>query len=293
VLRPALTGPPRQVLSQVAQIYFQPSVSTGLVIVVALAAVRPWAAAGMLWASVVALAVSRLGRLDRASGEAGLLGYNAALTGAGLLSLFAPSPRVFAAVTVAGVVTPMITARWSRWGRLPPLTIQFVACVWAALWLGDLLGPGVAPQGCPDGPAIVPCGVGQVTFIAGALPGLAVCAAITWHAPIAGLWLGLGAAAGGLGGLLGAEAQAVGLAINAGLTAQALAVFDRHPALRLLGVALAAALCLLCARLAVPYFTLPFNLATWTILLVPARAATCRVPSPARAAEGSRGAGLC
>lgn len=272
VLRSTLTDLLRQALAQVAQIYFQASAWVGLVILAALAVVHPWAAAGMACASVVALVVSRLARLDRAAAEAGLFGYNAALTGAGLLSLFSPSPRIFAAVTLVGVASPLITARWLRWGGLPPLTLQFVVFVWAALWLGDgVFGPGLAPPGCPAGPAIVPCGVGQVTFIAGALPGLCVCAAIVWRAPIAGLWLIVGAALGGLGGRLGAEAQAVGLAVNAGLTAMGLAVSGRHPALRLLGVALAAALCLLCARFAVPYFTLPFNLAAWTVLRIPAR----------------------
>lgn len=273
VVLSALTGLLRQALAQVAQIYFQSSAWTGLVVLTALAFVQPWAAAGMSLASVVAVAVSRLARLDRPAGEAGLLGYNAALTGAGLLSLFTPSVASVALVTLVGGVTPLITARWLQWGRLPPLTFQFVVFMWAALWFGDVLGPEVAPPGCPAGPAIVPCGVGQVTFIAGALPGLCVCAAIVLHAPIAGLWLGFGAALGGLGGLLlGAEALAVGLAVNAGLTAQGLAVSGRRPVLRFLGVLLAAALCLLGARFAVPVFTLPFVLATWTVLRIPARA---------------------
>lgn len=263
---PALPGPLRQIFTQVAQIYFQPSALAGLVIVAALAVVQPWAAVGMVWASLVALAVARLARLDRATGESGLYGYNAALTGAGLLSVFAPEPRVFIYLTLVSGLAALISARWLRWGRLPPLTLQFVVAMWGALWLGETLGPKLELAGCPGGAAIVPCGIGQVTFIAGTLPGLCVWAALAWFAPTAGLWLGIGAALGGLGGVLGAEAQAIGLAVNVGLTAQGLTVFGRGFIVRLAGAALAAGLCLLCARLDLPYFTLPFNLATWTLL---------------------------
>ena len=284
---PALPGPLRQLLAQVAQIYFQSSAFAGLVIIAALAIVRPWAAVGMLWASLVALAVARLTRLDRTAGESGLYGYNAALTGAGLLSMFRPEPRVFVCLTLVSGLAALLSARWLRWGRLPPLTLQFVVAMWGALWLGDALGGTLELAGCPDGAAIVPCGIGQVTFIAGALPGLCVWAALAWFAPLAGLWLGIGAALGGLGGLLGAEAQAIGLAVNVGLTAQALTVFGRGFVVRIIGAMVAAGLCLLCARLELPYFTLPFNLATWTLLGLSTAPA-----APASAMSGSPGPGL-
>jgi urea transporter len=77
----------------------------------------------------------------------------------------------------------------------------------------------------------------------------------------------LGAALGGFGGLAGAPSQAVGLAVNLGLVALGLTVLGRGVIARLLGMALAATLCLLGARVGLPYFTLPFVLATWALLL--------------------------
>ncbi len=269
-----LPGPLRQLLTQVAQIYFETSALTGLVIVAALAVVQPWAAVGMGWGSLVALVVARLARLDRLSGESGLYGYNAALTGAGLLSMFAPDPRVFVYLTLVSAIGVLLSARWLRWGKLPPLTILFVSAMWGALALGDRLGDLVALPGCPDGAAIVPCGIGQVAFIAGALPGLCVWLAIVGFAPLAGLWLGLGAALGGVGGLLWAPAQAIGLAVNVGLTMQALTVFRRSLSIRGIGGLLAAGLCLAAAWSELPYFTLPFNVTTWALLLATAPART-------------------
>jgi len=264
---PALPGPLRQLLTQVAQIYFEKSALTGLVIVAALAVVQPWAAVGMGWASLVALAVARLARLDRVSGDSGVYGYNAALTGAGLLSMFTPEPRVFVYLTVVSAVGTLLSARWLRWGKLPPLTILFVLAMWGALGLEDRLGDRMALPGCPTGAAMIPCGIGQVTFIGGALPGLCVWAAIVWFARSAGLWLGLGAALGGGGGLLWAPAQAIGLAVNVGLTMQALTVFRRGALVRGLGGSLAAAGCLGGAWIELSYFTLPFNIATWALML--------------------------
>lgn len=269
-LRQALHPVLRQILAQVAQIHFQPSALTGLVMLAALAAVRPWAAAAAALASVAVLITARLARLAGAAAQAGLLGYNASLTGAGLLSLYEPGARVFVYLLAFSVISPFLITRWLRWGKLPALTFPFVLAMGGALALGELLGPRAVLGGC-DGSlaARLPCGIGQVTFIAGSLPGLCVWAAITWHHRSAGLWLGLGAAAGLLAAHApGAEAQAIGLAVNLGLIAQGLTVFDRGIPARLVGLALGAALCLLFGRLGLPYFTLPFNLATWTLLLI-------------------------
>lgn len=262
-----LPGPLRQLFAQAAQIYLQPSAAVGLVIVGSLAAVRPWAAVGLLWASVVALAVTRVARLDRGAGEAGLLGFNAALIGAGMLSLFAPGPGVFGYLTLVAAGTTLISAGWGRWLPGPPLTIQFVAAMWGALGLGARLGEPIAAGGCEEGIAGVACGIGQVTFVAGALPGLCVGLAVLGWAPAAGLWLWLGAGLGlATAGLVAAPGQAIGLAVNLGLTALALTVLGRGVAARAVGLGLAAGLCLLCGYLRAPYFTLPFNLATWAVL---------------------------
>ena len=57
-----------------------------------------------------------------------------------------------------------------------------------------------------------------------------------------------------------------------GLTALALTVLGRGVAARAVGLGLAAGLCLLCGYLRAPYFTLPFNLATWAVLAATAGA---------------------
>lgn len=268
VLLPGLLNLLRALLVQPAQIYFQPTPAAGAAIVAALAVVRPWAAVGMLGAGALAWLAARLLRLDRARADAGLLGFNAALTGAGLLSLFDPGPRVFAYLAAVAVTSALVCDRWLRRPRVPPLTFPFVIAMLGAVALGDRLGPAITPLGCDDGPVgLVPCGVGQVAFVAGALPGLAVWLAIAARAPLQALWLAFGAALGGLGGLAFAGSQAVGLAVNLGLVALGLTVTDRGVIARLIGMTIAATLCMLAAAVGLPYFTLPFVLATWALLL--------------------------
>lgn len=269
-----LRGIVRQWLAQVAQIYFQPSAWTGLVILSALAATRPWAALGMGLASGTALVVSRLRRVGGPGGDpvSGLWGYNASLTGAGLLTLYTPGPAVLLYLIGVSIASALLSARWVGWGKLPALTAQFVVAMWGARALGPLLGAVQAAPGCDGGLAgLVPCGIGQVTFVSGALAGAAVWAAITVHRARDGVWLAIGAATGVLGAAgLGhwlplAATQSVGLAVNLGLIALGLAVFERSLATRLAGLGLGAALCLGLARARVPYFTLPFNLVVWAL----------------------------
>lgn len=263
-----------QLLVQVAQIHFQRSALTGLVMFAALASISRWAAAGTAVASVTALLTARLLRQDDAAASAGLLGYNASLTGAGLLSLYAPSPGLFAYLIAVSAISTVVSARWVRWGRLPALTLQFVLAMWGAAALGEMFENRVSLAGCDGGlETRWLCGIGQISFIAGPLPGLGVWAAITWHDRRGGLWLALGAGAGLLlAQLPGLEAHSIGLMVNLALIAQGLTVFGRPTALRILGLVLGAGLCLLCGMLRLPYFTLPFNLATWAILLLGQRA---------------------
>lgn len=269
-----LRGIVRQWLAQVAQIYFQPSAWTGLVIISALAATRPWAAFGMGLGSGTALVVSRLRRDGGpvAAPVSGLWGYNASLTGAGLLTLYAPGPAVLLYLVGVSIASALLSARWMRWGKLPALTAQFVVAMWGARALDPLLGAGQAAPGCDSGLlGLVPCGIGQVTFISGALAGTAVWAAITVHRGRDGVWLAIGAATGVLGAAgLGrwlplAATQSVGLAVNLGLIALGLAVFERSLATRAAALGLGAALCLGLAWARVPYFTLPFNFVVWAL----------------------------
>lgn len=267
-------APARFLLRQVGQIHFQGSALTGLVMLLALAAVSPAAAAGAAFASAVALLTAFVARLPRAALREGLYGYNAALTGAGLLSFFAPALPVFAYLTLVSAASVLITARWLAWGRLPALTMQFVLAMWLAFALEPWLGARLAPAGCAPDWTFISCGIGQVTFIGGTLPGLAVWLAFTWHHRAQGLWLGLGAALAWLATLLldtilpGLHAgnQMIGLAVNAALVAQGLTVFGHSPKQRLVGVLLCVPLCLGLGLAAIPYFTLPFNLVTWALI---------------------------
>ena len=278
-----------QWLAQVAQIYFQPSPWTGLCILSALAVTRPWAALGMGLASCIALAVSRLRRVGGPGGDpaSGLWGYNASLTGAGLLTLYPPGSAVLLYLIGVSIASALLSARWVRWGKLPALTAQFVVAMWGARALGPLLGAAAPAPGCDSGLwGLVPCGIGQVTFISGALAGGAVWAAITLHRARDGLWLAIGAATGVLGAAgLGrwlplAATQSVELAVNLGLIALGLAVFERSLVTRLAGLGLGAALCLGLGWARVPYFTLPFNLVVWA-LWTPRGGPARRAGSPA------------
>lgn len=281
-----------QLLAQIGQIHFQRSALTGLVMLAALASVSRWAALGAAVASLTALSTARLLRLDGELARAGLLGYNASLTGAGLLSLYPPSARVWLYLIGVSALSTGLSARWLRWGRLPPLTLLFVLSMWGAAGLGRVLAEPLAAGGCDGNPAALwACGIGQISFVAGALPGLCIVAAITAVSWREGLWLGLGAAAGLLAARLpGAQAMSIGLMVNLALIAQGLTVFGRSVPARLLALGLGAGLCLLLGALRLPCFTLPFNLATWCLVLAskPVSGRTAPARSPRAAGSTSR-----
>jgi len=269
----SLPAPLSQLLKQIGQIHFQDAPLTGIAILLALASVEPWAAAGMAFASSVALITARIARLPVDKAHDGLYGYNAALTGAGLFTLFAPSPALFGYLALVSVATAFVSARWVAWGRLPALTIQFVVAMWGAWQLSALLGLPQPGLGCAKGLAqFLPCGIGQVNFIGSLSGGLAVWLAITVQSREQGLWLGIGAACGWLASYAldaivpGAAGQSIGLAVNLALIAQGLTVFGQGVATRCIGIALGVPACLLFGALGLPYFTLPFNLVTWLLL---------------------------
>ena len=271
----------KQLLVQIAQIYFQPSAYTGLVILAALAWVRPGAALGMSLGGLSALLTSRLaaGRAGSEDARAGLWGYNASLSGAGLLSLYTPDLALYAYVVCSSIVTTLMSRRWLAWGRLPLLTFPFVLTMWGAYALQHLFAVSQSRSGCAGGLlGLIPCGVGQIAFIGGVLPGLAVWAAIMVRSQAQGCWLALGAACGVLVSEVVApwlsltHIQTVGPAINMGLTAQGLTVFARGVRVRWLGIFVSALLCYVLSswltRAGIGYFTFPFNLGTWLMLLL-------------------------
>lgn len=278
---PGIRSASSQLLVQIAQIYFQPSAYTGLLILAALAWVWPWAALGMSLGSLTALLTSRVaeGRTASAEARAGLWGYNASLAGAGLLSLYNPGSALCAYIVLSSIATTLVSRRWLAWGKLPLLTFPFVVTMWGAHALQHLFTVSQPRSDCAGGLlGLIPCGIGQITFIGGVLPGLAVWAAIMVRSQAQGSWLALGAACGVLVSEVVApwlsltHLQTVGPAINLGLTAQGLTVFARGVRVRWLGIFVSALLCyvlsLWLTRAGIGYFTFPFNLATWLMLLL-------------------------
>ena len=160
--------------------------------------------------------------------------------------------------------------------------------------------PHDADQGCDAAtPGFVFCSVGQVVFIAPLVLGL-----LTWY--VLALWnvratlWALAAAVAVWAGLVSATslvsqtlptwlaslssltsfglswpsiaAQAGGMGVNAFLAALGLGAFGRPASQRFAGAWLASILCVVLghalAPIGWPYFTLPFNLAVWTVLAV-------------------------
>ncbi|WP_176399078.1 urea transporter [Pandoraea sp. PE-S2T-3] len=263
-----------------AQIYFIPSAGIGLLLfAVLMLADRPAALAGLA-ASVGASLVALVLRLPRDARRSGLFGYNAALTGIAFGALWQPDLTSAVWLSVCVCLTVIASAELVR-HRLPALTGPFVAVMalsWAMQpWLGLL--PRTGALACDTGtPGFVFCSVGQVVFVAPLVLGL-----LTWYvlalwnaratvwALAAGVvvWLGIALLAQHWPALAG---QAGGIGVNGFLAALGLGVFHRRPGVRLAGAALAGLFCIvlgaLLGPLGWPYFTLPFNLAVWTLLAV-------------------------
>jgi urea transporter len=264
----------RVVLRQIGQIHFQRSTLTGAAILLALALVNPWAAAGALYASVLAVGVARVARMSRRHFRQGLYGYNAALTGAGYLSFFAPGPEVFALLGAVSVATVLLTGVWLRFCRLPALTIQFVVAMWLALGMENVLGLPLGPPGCANNWASIFCSVGQITFVSGVGPSLMLLLAFARHSREETAWLAWGATmAWAVSEVVQAglpqwapAGMALGMAVNVALVGQGLTVFGLPVHWRHAGIALCMPLCLLFSMLELPYFTLPFCLTVWAIL---------------------------
>ncbi|VVE68045.1 Urea transporter [Pandoraea captiosa] len=230
-------------------------------------------------ASVCAIAL----RLAPTQRRSGLLGYNAALTGVAFAALWQPNETFATWLAICVGMNVILTAALARY-RVPALTGPFVAVMtlsWAMqYWLPLTPRPGT--PGCDAGaPGFVFCSVGQVIFMAPLVLGL-----LTWY--LLALWnaratlwaLASGAAIWAMLSVLttvwpALATQAGGIGVNAFLAALGLGVFGRHPNVRLVGAALAAVICIALghwlAPSAWPYFTLPFNLAVWTVLALTKR----------------------
>ncbi|RRW98481.1 hypothetical protein EGJ54_03255 [Pandoraea apista] len=273
----------RGTVANFAQIYFIPSAGIGMLLFALLALADLPAALSGLAASVAASCLGIALRLPREQRRSGLLGYNGALTGIAFGALWQPNATFAAWLVVCVCLTVFMTVILAR-HSLPALTGPFVGVMvltWAAQpWLALL--PRMGALSCDTGtPGFVFCSVGQVVFVAPLVLGL-----LTWY--LLALWnvrVTLWALAAGISvwaGLAGLAipwpamaAQAGGIGVNAFLAALGLGVFNRRPALRFAGAALASVICIALGQalgpLGWPYFTLPFNLAVWIVLGATAR----------------------
>lgn len=268
-------------LAGIGQIYFQAAPLPGAVLLLCLYLSRPSLALGCLLGVIAATATAGAAGFPRQQRQLGLYGFNAALSGIGLCSFYQPNPALWLWIVLAGVLTAGVTHAFLRWSKLPALTFQFVLVMLLAASFGPALGlerlPALqTPGACSAGLLAYPwCIAGQVSFIASAPLGCLVWLALARQGWQAAAWALLGAVLAwcallgdGLWPQLQIGAQAVGMGVNAMLALLGLSVFQRAWPLRLCGGALSIALCLALGGRALPYFTLPFVLATWTVLLL-------------------------
>ncbi len=291
------------VLNGIAQIYFQPSVLTGAVLLFALYATRPALALAALAGVAIANLSAYALHLPPQRIRNGLYGYNAALSSIGLCALYLPAdfPDSLAAiqphasllawVAAASIAGMAATHALLRWSRLPALTLPFVVTMLLATLLGEKTGLllQAAPAAASAGPLIEYqfYALAQASFIGSAPLGMLVLAALAayrWHEAVwallgAGLaWCALTAASAQwpeAGPYL--QLQAIGMGLNCALAAQGLTVHRRSWSWRLAGVAVTMALSVAFAVCGFACFTLPFVLASWIVMkIAPASAANSR-----------------
>lgn len=267
--------------------------------------------AGVCWSSWLLAAASLLGalagtatalllRADKALIDAGMFGFNAALTGIALLYFLQPTPLAFACVVLAAAASSILMAAllaaFAR-SRMPALTAPFVLvslCVFLAtarfgrLHATDLLPAASFPQGATVEGVVtarslaegVGNGIAQVFFqenlVTGAFFALGLLVASR-----PACWLAL---AGSLAGALvawgmGAAEPAIragAYGFNSALVAIALGAVLLAPGWKNTGYALfaaaitpfvAAAVAVALAPLGMPAMTLPFVLVTWVFVL--------------------------
>lgn len=264
-------------LAGIGQIYFQTTPLFGLVFLLSLYMSRPMLALGCLLGVCAASATAYAAGFPEERRQLGLYSFNAALSGIGLSAFYQTTPALVAWIAFAAVLSAVLTHAL-RNARLPVLTFQFVVVMWVARVYGPAFGLqelSESPANCLEAPLVyMSCAFGQVSFISLAPLGMLMWAALAlhrWHMAMWALGGALGAWAFAFGGELllpgvGFGAQATGIGANAVLVMLALHEHRRHWALRLLGAGVASLLCLGIGASGLPYFTLPFVLATWAVL---------------------------
>ncbi len=281
------TPSPLAVLGRgVGQIYLQPNVLTGALILVGIAIGSPlMALLALLGTLAQTLAAAALG-LPADDRSQGLDGYNGALVGCAAWVTFSGSFGPALLATVLGAAACPAVSGWLAWLlrplRLPVLTAPFCVVAGLTLLIARALVPGAASTtatggGLLDIAAGWLSGVSQVVLVEGALSGAVMLAGLF----VAGWRVGVAAAAGsavgtGIALLTGTPPAAVaaGLAgFSPVLTAIALAAVFLKPGPRawawgIAGAAVTWGVTQLLALTPIPGYTWPFILTTWALLLI-------------------------
>lgn len=259
-----------------AQIYFQPSATVGMALFAILLLADRYAAFAGLMGAASATLFARALRLPRRSCRLGLYSYNGALLGIALGALFATTATLYAWLLGCAAASVLLTLALAR-HRIPALTGPFVAMMFTTHLLAAPLGLVARPTAAScfgEGFGFAFCAFGQVVFIAPLALGLLMWYVLALRDERTTGWALVGGVLGWLLTLMAAHwwpaaaVQAGGIGVNGVLAALGLGVFGFRPAVRLAGVTLTAAFCVMLGLLSVPYYTLPFNLALWSILLL-------------------------
>lgn len=273
---------PQSLLAGIGQIFFQAAPLTGAALLLCLYLSRPVLVFGCMLGVIAATATACAAGFPREQRQQGLYGFNAALSGVGLCSFYQINPALLVWIVLAGVLMAFVTHAFLCWCKLPALTLQFVLLMLLAEVFGPASGLHRLPQLQTFGTCSSAllnysfCVTGQISFISSVPLGMLVWTALThqrWHL---GAWALLGAFIAWCVLVLGTSlwpqahiaTQAAGMGVNCMLVMLGLSIYQRTWSLRFLGSGFSILLCLVFGRMALPYFTLPFVLATWTVLLL-------------------------
>ncbi|GJI93438.1 transporter [Duganella caerulea] len=265
-------------LTAVGQIYFQNSPVFGAVLLLCLFLSGPPLALGCVLGVACASLAARAFKLPEERRHNGLYGFNGALAGVGLCAVYQLDGPLLLMVAGAGALTAALTCAAER-ARIPPLTLPFVLTMWLAGAAAQSVGlqeSMPAPGGC--GTTVVSylfCSVGQAAFIGGAPLGMLLWAALArrhWHQAMWGLsgalfsWLAITLANQLWPGAC-IETQSTGAGINSTLVMLALGARECRWLSRLSAAGVSITLSIGLGAADIHYFTLPFILTIWIVLL--------------------------
>jgi urea transporter len=292
-------------LRGIGQVMFQDNPLTGLLFLIAIAwgsyaAGAPQVAIAGVVAVVVATLTAQWLRVDKASLNAGLFGFNAVLVGLALATFLAPGPLLWVYVVLGAAVSVVVMLATTNvvkpWGGA--LTFPFVLTTWILL-LATYGFSGIVGTALPSGGVVLPFqpyeasplqlielvqgvfqSISQVFLKASGIAALLLLAGLAVNS--------LAAAAFALGGailavltahLFGAESELITgglLGFSPVLTAIALGTVFYQPSWRVVvytavatifTVVAQAALNVAVTPFAIPALTAPFVLVTWLFLL--------------------------